>query len=213
MATNWVDVGAQLAVACGTLTLAGVTAWMARRTHEVAKKTSDLVESSLREAKATETLAAEARTDRQLAWRPQLELAFFSQAIDKFQFQVRNTGGGPALQVVCVARQSDNVNTWSIVRAGDIRPNDPVKQVGGGAWKDGGNHNSLFEEMPGAQEGDIVTVVLLCSDVLGRRSRFGYAITDKAGGSFSKPLPAEVSVLDEDHPQHTGWAADPLVWG
>ena len=55
---------------------------------------------------------------------------------------------------------------------------------------------------------------MMCTDVLGRRLRFGVA--DPKGpypGEVSKVLPVEISAPSADHPDHMGWAAEPLIWG
>ena len=220
MATNWVEVGAELAVAVGTLTLAGVTAFMVRRTGEGVRNT-------LREAIATENLAAEARTDRQLAWRPQLELLDYRhepRATDPlakgygaadFYFHVRSTGAGPALQVVAMAWEIENTSRWCIVGVGDLRPGDE-RNAEAALWPSGRNVSSPFEGFPGVTTTDYLTVVLLCSDVLGRRWRFGWArgVGTPPTVPTMKYVGPDVSVLDEEvHRFHTGWADEPLIWG
>jgi hypothetical protein len=214
--TNGLEVGAQLAVAGGTLVLAAFTAWMAHRTHEVAEQAKDQVAAADREAKATENLAIEARTDRQLAWRPQVELSHLDRLTnnDSWNFRIRNSGPGPALQVVSMARDVDDVGRWCLVRFGDLVPAE-LQARNGPRWTGGGAVSSPFEDIVGATDGEVVLAVVMCSDILGRRFRFGYARavylppTDK----FLRPLPPEVSALSENHPAHTGWAAEPMVWG
>ena len=218
--TDWVKVGglAQLAAAIGTLVLAGVTAWMAKRTHDVAKGSAAQVDAAQREARATERLAIEARTDRQLAWSPRLELVRYDHHVDVvdnvFYFTVRNLGPGPALQVDCLAREIENVGRWTIARVGDLRSGESG-EARGELWTKGGGLNSPFEDIPGESPGGVVTVVLLCADVLGRRFRFAY--TRPAGLPAADPslraLPAEVSTVSEEQPSHTGWADEPLIWG
>jgi hypothetical protein len=220
MATDWIEVGAELAVAVGTLALAGVTAWMVKGTREGVRNT-------LREAIATENLAAEARTDRQLAWRPQLELMDYHhepQAAEltmqgygtpDFSFHVRSTGAGPALQVVAITREVENIGRWCIVGIGDLRPGDK-READGELWPSGGSVSSPFEGFPGATEADIVTVVLLCGDVLGRRWRFGWArgVGTPPTVPTRKYVGSNASVIDENvHRFHTGWADEPLIWG
>jgi hypothetical protein len=215
-ATNWLEVGgvAQLVAAAATVGLAGVTAAMAIRTHEVAKETKGLVGVSLREAQATEALAIEARTDRQLAWLPQLELVRYTHPPNSFGFEVRNTGPGPALRVVCMAREMENIGKWAIVHMGDFRPGE-LKEEDGRLWTGVGAVISPFEGIPGLTSADVVTIVLLCSDVLGRRFRFGYAkgVHLPPDNITVKALPPNVSTISEDHPWHTDWADEPLVWG
>jgi hypothetical protein len=218
--TNWTAVGgvAQLVAAVATMGLAVVTARMAMRTHEVAVEAKAQAGAAAREAKATENLAIEARTDRQLAWRPHLELVGYDHHTDvednSFYFTVRNLGPGPALQVDCLAREIENVARWGIARIGDLRSGDSGA-AHGQIWSKGGSLNTPFEGIPGESPGGIVAVVLMCSDVLGRRFRFGYTRPIKLPPSDQslRALPADVSVISEDHPAHTGWADEPLIWG
>jgi hypothetical protein len=204
----------QAAVAIGTLSLAGVTAFMAKRTHEVASKTQGLVEASSREALATESLASEARTDRQLAWRPQLELVGYQHVGETFVFDVRNTGAGPALQVACLSREIENIGRWCLLRLGDLRPGEQKRQ--GVAVRVGSSLTSPFEGIPGMVDGvEVVEVVIVCGDVLDRRFRFGHSrlVSLPPEATGRKPLPADISTVTEDHPNHVGWAAEPMIWG
>jgi hypothetical protein len=196
--TNWLEVGriAQLAAAAGTLVLACGTVLFAIRTHEVASKTEgvaektagvaekthelaqqtkslvemtgDLVEASLREASATESLAVEAKTDRQLAYRPQLELTLYRHVGDDFTFQVRNTGPGAAFQVTCPSREVENVTRWTLLRLQNLRPGEEAVDHSM-IWTKGMALYSPFEHVLGTSSVEIVTVVILCSDVIGRR--------------------------------------------
>ena len=205
---------AQIAAAIATVVLAGVTAVMAKRTHDVAKKTGGLIEASTREAAATEALAIESRTDRQLAWQPQLELTQWNEWEGNFSWEVRNSGGGLAVQVVALGRRIENVGTWYIGRHGDLRPGDKERrQVS--FWKKGGGLHAPYEGYASTFDADIVTVVLLCSDILGRRFRFGFVRPPglSPDDMFLGVLPAEISVITDDHPAHTDWAAEPLIWG
>src|SRR5579862_5443243 len=94
--TDWVALGgiAQIAAAVGTLNLAVVTGRMVKRTHELGQKADRQIEAAQREAEATERLAIEARTDRRLLWRPQLELTAYrhDDNLDTFSFSVGNSG-------------------------------------------------------------------------------------------------------------------------
>lgn len=213
---NWVELGgiAQLVAAGGTLGLAAVTAWLAKRTHEMAKEAEGQVAAALREAKATETLAVEARTDRQLAWRPQLELTHYDHTQDNFQFDLRNTGPGPALQVSCMAREIENVSRWCILHTNDLRPGDSTR-VGAPVWTAGGSVDSPFRDVPGLMDGvEDVQVVLMCADVLGRRFRFCFAKPRHlpSDDKFLKPLPPDIAVADDEQ-RYARWAAEPMVWG
>lgn len=217
--TDWVALGgiAQLAAAFGTLTLAVVTGRMVKRTHELGQKADRQIEAAQREAEATERLAIEEpRTDRQLLWRPQLDLAAYHHEdnADTFSFTVGNSGAGPALQVVCLAREMGNVGRWCIIRMGDLRPG-VVRSGSGLLWAAGGDLRSPYDQIPGAS--DFVTVVLVCSDVLGRRFRFGYTKPlherPEQMHEMPRPLPAEVSSVTQAHPVHAEWAREPMIWG
>ena len=244
LATNWTEWAAigSLAAAVGTLALAGTTVWLASRTHDVAtktegvaekteavadktgalaeqtaalvEKTAGLVGASLREAQATEALALEAKTDRQLAWRPQLELLSYFHVDDVWDFEIRNSGPGPAFQVAVLAREIQNIGRWTLVRVGDLRPGD-TRQHQGKMRTSGFALTSPFENIPGALQDEIATWVLMCSDVLGRRHRFPRteSVNKTPGSMYLKLMSPEMSVLTDDHPDHTGWAAEPLIWG
>ena len=114
---DWVTFGgiAQLVAAAATVTLAGVTAWMAKRTHDVAEETK-------REARATQSLADEAPTDRELVWRPQLDLTACGVQMEsgKFFAKVFNAGGGPAIGCKVLVRLPDQINVWCLWAFGDI---------------------------------------------------------------------------------------------
>lgn len=238
--TNWSEWSAiaAAAAAVGTLVLAGATFWLARRTREVStqtgtvatqtgelvertgdlvERTAGLVEASLREAKATESLALEARTDRQLAWQPQLELVRFNAQpapASSADWRIRNTGAGPALGVVALARRVENVGIWTMVRIGDLVPKE--QKENGSSWKDGGpSLVSPYDGVPGMATREVVVIVLLCRDVLGRRYRFAFA-RDAAlppGDISRRALPPQMSVRTAEHPEHIGWAGEPLIWG
>jgi hypothetical protein len=85
------------------------------------------------EASATNTLAKEARTDRQLQWRPQLGLMECWTTVDEaghgqFHFEISNVGGGPAVNCKAIALVPWNVNIWSLWRVGDIKSGDQPAQ-------------------------------------------------------------------------------------
>ena len=96
---------------------------------------------------------------------------------------------------------------------GDLTPGE-LKQMGAPHWREGGDLREPYS-FRNLSEHEIVTVVLMCSDVIGRRFRFGYVRPSHLPPTdpFLRPLPAEVSTVSEDHPEHVGWAAEPIVWG
>jgi hypothetical protein len=219
---NWLAVGgmAQLVAAGATLILAVFTYAMAKRTHELADKAQDQVEAAQlqvaaaqREAKATENLAIEARTDRQLAWRPHLELVEYLHEGDRFDFTVRNAGAGPAFRVECLAREIKDVSRWGIVSLPNLQPGESAMDTAN-VWIKGGGLISPFENFPGSFEYEFVTVVLFCEDALGRRFRFGQMRPE--GLSISDPswrsMPPDVSTVTDEHPFHSDWADEPMVW-
>ena len=220
---------AQIAAAGGTLVLAAFTWWLGRRTHELAVKADDQVrvageqaEAARQEAKATEALAREQRTDRQLAWRPQLErIGVWTRTVTEQNGEtrvqrtcwVRNSGAGPALNVVTLIRDIADVRRWWICRCGDLRPGEG-KERSADLWQHGKSLTAVFDGFADCGDRHVVTFVMLCSDVLGRRFRFGIADPkDPFPGEPTKVLAAEISELAEGGTQHSGWAGLPLIWG
>jgi hypothetical protein len=211
VATKTGDVAQQTGeVATKTGELAEKTSALVATTADLVEKTAGLVEASLREAKATEDLALEAKADRQLAYRPQLELTFYHHSGDDFIFKVRNAGPGPAFQVTCVAQEVENRGRWTLSRLNNLRPGDESTDQTV-VWTKGGALYSPFEHVPGTSTVEIVTVVILCSDVIERRFRFGQAraVAVEPTEEGLRALPADIS----DGPVHTGWADEPLIWG
>jgi hypothetical protein len=210
---NVVAATAQAAAAVAMIVLAVGTILLASRTRELAQNAKDQVDSTLREAKATENLALEARTDRQLVWRPQLQIRGLGDAIGSgWYMTASNTGSGPAIDVVVAIRDIHNVGHWGVWRVGDLRPGD--SQEGGSDDRLGMNVTSIFEGFIDCDLRRSVSVAIMCTDVLGRRMRFG--IADPIApypGEASKALQVEMSILNEEHPQHVGWAQEPLIWG
>ncbi len=211
--TNWLEVGgiAELIAAVATLSLAGVTALMAKRTHEVAEKTEGLVEVSVRHAEATEQLAEAARTDRELAWRPQLGIISTERRGDGFSCTIRNTGPGPASQVMCLRREMENIGNWWMIPFNNMVAGED-QTSGAGKWSDGGSLYSPFDVPGDFGPQEAVTMVVLCSDVLGRRFRWAYAesVAPDQRRIF-RALPAEA--CHEDFQPLPAWAQEPLIWG
>jgi hypothetical protein len=118
--TDWVAFGgvAQLIAAGATVLLAAFTARMARRTHDVATETK-------KESAATISLANEAKTDRELAWRPQLALRICDVIVrngvpGEFSFQIVNAGGAPGIGCMVLARLPQDISHWGMWAVGDI---------------------------------------------------------------------------------------------
>lgn len=238
MTSGWSEVDgiAAAAAAVGTLTLAVVTGWLAKRTHELAKKadlqiekateqvekSAEQVEATRLEAEATEALAAEQRTDRQLAWRPQIERLQFriqriqtgsGQTLDRLTAEIRNSGAGPALDVTVLARDMTTIGRWWLIRYGDLLPGE-ARMRNSDRWLHGGAQTDAFNDFSDCDDRRVVTFVMLCKDVLDRRFRFGYAEPKNPfPGEPIKVMSAEDSTLSPEHPHHTGWAALPLIWG
>lgn len=213
----WTEIDgiAGLCAAGGTLVLACVTGWMAKRTHDVATKTTELVAASTREAEATERLAREAQLDRQLSCRPQLELRHFeSNNSGAFIVGVRNSGAGPALGVVAIARSMDaeKVDWWAILRFGDVMPGEDKNKVE--PRMTGGPIVLPWEGFAEVRSDERPVVAVMCSDVLGRRFRFGHArsVNARPADDITRPLEVDVSP-EKDGMGHMGWAADSLIWG
>lgn len=195
--TDWVAVGgiAQLLAAGATVILAGVTAYMAKRTHE--------------EASATKLLVAETQRDRQLFWQPQIELVAFDHvpSSESYTLVARNSGAAPALQVTLVARES-NATNWVCTQRGDLRPGDHTPNQPYSA-SHGGPYNAPFEGVRGMKEPEYAAVALFCRDVLGRRFRFPFALWGAPGGSTRlRSLPPDIA----DGEPWPEWAQTPLLW-
>lgn len=204
LSADWVALGgiAQFAAAAATIGLAGVTTYMAIKTRQVAAATKD-------ESAATVSLAQEAQRDRELAWRPQLSLVAFKAATydkgERIQVEVKNAGGGPAIDCKVVVRRQEH---WWLIRLGDI-------QVNSSGASDGGEQPTACpdEVFHYVSHGLIVVaakqrdMMILCSDVLGRRFRF------PVENVFDRPeswrfLRPEVSP-ESSRPM---WAIQPALW-
>lgn len=215
MSTSWtpIEAVAELLVAIGTLTLAWKTRGLAKETHALAQKAGAQVEASIREAKATEELALATRTDRLLTWRPQLEMRDFIHEGDDWFMTIRNSGAGPALDVVVVARNNNNIGEWAILRFGDLRPGDS-REKKGDTWPHGRAITSIFDEYLIRDDRRAVAQVMMCTDVLDRRFRFGIADPKNAfPGEPSRAFPAEISIPDAETQAQLPWATEPLIWG
>ena len=232
MTSGWSEIDgiAAAAAAFGTLVLAAFTARLATRTHELAEKAdiqiksaAEQVQAAWHEAKATESLAVEQRTDRQLQWRPQLERVNFwtvkvssgadLQSQEEAAIRVRNSGAGPALTVVVLAREMTDTSRWWIFRIGDLCPGEE-KERRENRWANGGSMTEPFSGFPDCDDRRVVNFVMFCSDVLGRRFRFGVGEPKEPyPGEPAKVFVAQVSALTDDRPIHTGWAESDLIWG
>jgi hypothetical protein len=68
-------------------------------------------DAALSEAKATEDLANEAKTERLLLWRPQIEIRDIRDLDDGgWSLRVRNSGAAPALDAFVAVRAMEIIN-------------------------------------------------------------------------------------------------------
>lgn len=185
------------AVAVGTLLLAAVTAWMAF---------------------ATTKLGTEAKEDRQLAYRPQLSLIDFARdpnttdpnakGRDPRQAWVKNAGGGPAIGCHVVARvdHGDKGVDWWFIVLGDITAGKDSKKT-----RPVDNGKNLSGVMSPVVDKPSVTpeLVMICSDVLGRRFRFPVTGPGIHDAQWIHYLPPDFSLKDQ---QSAIWATDPNIW-
>ena len=148
---------------------------------------------------------------------PNLELQFRSLTEDEqhpyFSMRVRNTGGAPAIQVVGATHDIANLGRWAVIRFGDLIPSE-TSGKSEPLWTKG---NTLKEPWRGYDlERELVVAVLMCSDVLGRRFRFGYAqpaASPPGDAPFLRALPVQVSTITEDHPAHDTWVPHNICLG
>lgn len=210
---------AEILVAMGTAILAFATFRLASQSRDLNKKTQELalnaekeVEASLRSAKATEALALEARLDRQYMWQPHLELRDTSHGDTHWTLKVKNTGAGPAFNVVVVAREMSNIGIWTILRFGDLVSGEE-KQLTQENWQHGMSLSSPFDGYQDLGDRHAVTTAMMCSDVLARRFRFGVATPKNPfPGEPTKILPVDIFPTSTNQPVHVGWAWEPLIW-
>ncbi len=126
------------------------------------------------EALATQALAKEARTDRQLQWRPQLGLMDCWASMDgngRFHFSIANVVGGPAVGCKAMARVPWDVNSWSLWIVGDVE-SGPQAAYTQGARRGLSVYSAFAAPDAMAEPRREPDVVLICSDIPGRRYRF-----------------------------------------
>lgn len=193
---NWVAITSGLS-AVATVTLAFFT-W------RMAVKTGD-------EAEETRKLAQEARTDRELQWRPVLYLAGDMDPLTNPT--VTNSGGGPALKVQVFARTTTVLTSYMMFGFGDIRSGESKTQDFSAVSIPGNTFvPEVFDRGPDCNGSENVTVTIFCTDVLGRRLRFTYAEMIGAtphpnGIVFRHRLPVEI----EQEPWQHRWS-NGAVW-
>lgn len=177
--TNWVEIGgiAQLGAAVGTLVLAGVTAWLAKRTHEMAAEAKEQASAALREAEATERLAIEASTDRQLAWRPNVGIEAGTTVSSSKQntatVTLTNVGNGPALDCTIWSYRGDT-QLWGYFDNFLLGPHES-RTVGVQLSQTVPNRSfplGMFDPPPGFHHKSQWIYVVTCRDVLDNRWRF-----------------------------------------
>ena len=217
VATNWVAVGgvAQILAAIATVGLATITARMATRTREMASETKAQAHATKEEAKATRTLGDEAKFDRQLRWRPQLDLTVCWVDSNEFRFRVFNAGGGPAIACKVLARQPDDINRWGLWVAGDIAPNSSTDERGTEIRTSGSIYAAFEAPDAMADPKREPNVVVICADILGRRYRF--PVVDVFDDEHKtnkremwKPFPPEI--YEGAAPDAPTWTGHPLLW-
>lgn len=169
---------ADLAVAVGTAILA-FTTWRATTASQIATRAAEqTARAAQAEADATMQLAQEARKDRELAWRPHLDISMSQTAAlpdcDSIDVAVTNVGNGPALDCR-IWLYATNRWAWRDVKplAAQQRLQllEPIR-----ISHQGGPHpfpEGMFDPPPDGRphHGPWVTVVT-CTDVLGNRWRF-----------------------------------------
>lgn len=156
-------------VAAGTLSLAGVTAWLAFKTRDLARSAARQAQAASEEAEATNQLANEARRDRELIWRPILSVEVGSPTVgehtyDEGDVRISNVGTGPALNCAYASWTPDGASSGFTPRHCFVRGFDLGNAGSPITW-------SLFVPPPGSN--DRLRRVLVCSDIFGNRYRFG----------------------------------------
>lgn len=184
MATGWQEAGdiAQLVAAGATTILAGFTAWLAFTTRQLGRRAGD-------EASATKQLAYEAATDRELAWRPILQVTSREGATSggtgwTEPATVHNIGLGPALDCACLlGYQGVTVSSGSFALAAGGEHDVTLRSTGVNRE----DADGVMTATPGgAWRGDGRRWVVVCTDVLNRRWR------------FPQGLPSQVSAMDDE---------------
>ncbi len=204
--TAWIALGgvAQFLAACATVYLAVSTRKLAGETETVASQTGD-------EARATTKLAEQARADRELACWPQLEMISNGEnrTADRGGYNVfrfRNLGTGPALGCRILALDSAE-RGWAMLMGGSLAAKDGQADGRGGLRSP---DDCPWEVFRTSREGrERADVVMMCSDILGRRFRF-LVFRDSGVGDPWVSLPAEVWTPSEDG--GPGWATNPDLW-
>ena len=204
-----------IAVAGGTLVLALFT-WKAARAGQQAAKAGQLAaeatqqaaQASRDEAGATIQLAKEARTDRELAWRPHLGFAITIQnnagSLDppsrQVQISLSNVGNGPALSTtVWIYHYDTDWYGWGkredlLVASKQTLPPMGVPLEFPGP-EPAGFPEGMFDPLANRPHPSKWVFVATCTDVLGNHWR------------FVDGHPAEIVRPDDpDPPPWTRWA-------
>ena len=184
--TDWYTTGAEIAAAFGTFGLAAITARLAHLTRKAVSTSEDAVEAANRTAQAakegadaTKSLAMEAQTDRELAWRPYLTIELTrdqtgGEAKWTEDVTIVNIGTGPAIECGYFVYRK---NSWANLAGFSIRAGSQhdLSGVAGAPPGDGRFFpEGMFDTPGGTSEISPrpAVRVAVCKDILGNRWRF-----------------------------------------
>ncbi len=194
--------------------VAGATFVLAVVTAIVVWQNRGIVRSANREAKAAEDLAIETRNDRDYRWRPQLEVMRYDGPLEnRWTIGIRNTVDAVAIRTVVLVRDQSS-SAWGFFVVGNVTQADGVRTSQVGFWEFGGTIAAMFDGFANCPQSHVVEVVMVCSDVLGRRMRFGYAVPKT---SLPTTTPTGVLLGPEIEPRKATvrppWVDQPRIWG
>lgn len=163
---DWTSVavaGTSGLVAIATLVLAGFT-------RSTAKAAVRAVQAAEVEAAATQQLASEAQRDRELVYQPVLDIKSPGTASGSRSVEIKNIGGGPALNVRCYFRDEDG---WGQSDRSLSLPARSAERILVPRSSMGSSPDDLFDSPAGvASCSKSLVVVAVGEDVLGNRWRF-----------------------------------------
>ena len=194
---NWTD-AATLAVALATLVLAWFTRSAARASAKASQASKRAARAAKREADATVQLAREAAEDRQLAWRPHIDIQIPTSASgpdeNSATLSLTNVGNGPALDCAIWAYWGA-YKRWGVVRGLVLPAHGQVKaRVRSGSEPGHAFPVGMLDLPDGSAHPSSEVYVAVCRDVLGNRWRF-----------VAGQQPEEVRVNAETEPPWTSW--------
>ena len=172
---NWTD-GATFAVAFATLVLAWFTRSAAQASAHAAQASRQAAMAAEREANATVQLAKEAVEDRQLAWRPHIDIEHPTGRSgpdgNSATLVLRNVGNGPALDCAIWAYWGGH-GLWGVVRHLTLQAHGQRHTtVYSGTEPGHAFPVGMFDLPDGANHSTPDVYVAVCRDVLGNRWRF-----------------------------------------